>query len=674
MSQMNEMQLKQQLKDLIGGRNVKAALFYTFNFSPRFFENYVMPLLVPSQRFINNEIANHIVWRNLYKDQRVPHITVYFDHDVKDAESGPMLQYDFVAVSMAGIGHNKGNFHPKNTFILVENDQGEEELIVLTGSNNITQAGWCENLECVAQAVISQGKYYPQSLCNSFKQFIQITHDTFAHADITPAEMQILRALNKYQATQQHAPLLYHSLNGNESFEAFLEQEVFEKDTIKLVEIQSPYFSNDTKLVGHLKNRGIKIHIQAPLRNGVMQLKEDVFDAYSNEGVTWYYPDNEERNNHRKLYRFHGQKRTYTIIGSVNFTQPAWRAYSQKPKEVFNIESALLFEHKATINDRLLKKPLKAHQFRFEEAIISDETRFEREEIPEIHFQMDWSKRVLTWTSKAKNPCKLSLDGGLEAEVSKTGYLEIPDTKLGNAILDALARKSIIAVEETKGTQTLTHYYYMTQSGFGQRPSQFRITPSDVIDAWELLGNDQELMRDWFDNTIERLVDLMQDESGKITDKPSEKQSLLNDMSRHFFGLAHLEQNLFDESKLKAAQKIKNKHYITLEYYLTHDNVDTLLNYLRGLEKSHMEGNLMHSYYWLLLQIVKTRFYEHPALKNTIRTCASDGVASYRAIRPVLHQRMRLIDEMINKVADSLELDPRLIAWTRENLQPDGVS
>lgn len=145
-------------------------------------------------------------------------------------------------------------------------------------------------------------------------------------------------------------------------------------------------------------------------------------------------------------------------------------------------------------------------------------------------------------------------------------------------------------------------------------------------------------------------------------------------MSRHFFGLAHLEQNLFDESKLKAAQKIKNKHYITLEYYLAHDNVDTLLNYLRGLEKSHIEGNLMHSYYWLLLQIVKTRFYEHPALKNIIRTCAPDGGASYRAIRPVLHQRMRMIDEMINKVADSLELDPRLIAWTRENLQPDGVS
>jgi hypothetical protein len=44
MSEVKEIQLKQQLKDLIAGREVKAAVFYTFNFRPRFFENYQAPL------------------------------------------------------------------------------------------------------------------------------------------------------------------------------------------------------------------------------------------------------------------------------------------------------------------------------------------------------------------------------------------------------------------------------------------------------------------------------------------------------------------------------------------------------------------------------------------------------------------------------------------------------
>src|SRR5690606_8576518 len=92
--------LKERLKSLIDGNQVKAALFYTFNFDPKFFENYVMPLLVPEQQFLNNNIGNNIIWRKLYKDGTVPPITVYYDQYAKSLECAPMLDYKLVAVDM----------------------------------------------------------------------------------------------------------------------------------------------------------------------------------------------------------------------------------------------------------------------------------------------------------------------------------------------------------------------------------------------------------------------------------------------------------------------------------------------------------------------------------------------------------------------------------------------
>jgi hypothetical protein len=41
--------VRDHLKEAIGNRKVLAALFHTFNFEPKFFENYVMPLFVPEK-------------------------------------------------------------------------------------------------------------------------------------------------------------------------------------------------------------------------------------------------------------------------------------------------------------------------------------------------------------------------------------------------------------------------------------------------------------------------------------------------------------------------------------------------------------------------------------------------------------------------------------------------
>jgi hypothetical protein len=159
----------------------------------------------------------------------------------------------------------------------------------------------------------------------------------------------------------------------------------------------------------------------------------------------------------------------------------------------------------------------------------------------------------------------------------------------------------------------------------------------------------------------------MQDESGNIIDNPAQKKSLLNDMARQFYGLSKLEESLFDEKKLKQSDKNKQRHFQSLNYYLTHDNVDTLLNYIRAIGKMHKEGNIMDSYYWLLLQIVKVRFYENDNIKRFAKQCSNEQ--EYRVLKKIVEQRSIMIDNLTMKVEELLPVDKKLLQWTIKNLQ-----
>jgi hypothetical protein len=316
-----------------------------------------------------------------------------------------------------------------------------------------------------------------------------------------------------------------------------------------------------------------------------------------------------------------------------------------------------------------LGKPLRKDQYRFEQPPVVEESRYERETVPDIRFEIDWTARKLSWNSKAEHPCTLQLPGERVEMQTGKGQFVFSESRHGDAQLEALSRKPLLNVDEQRGERTITHLYYMAQTGFGQRPSHVHITPSDMIDAWEILGKDDEMAREWFETTLEHLADLMQDESGRIDSRRIETKSLLNDMARHFYGLARLEEFLFDEKHLKGSEKARNRHFQKINYYLSYDNIDTLVNYMRGLEKLHAEGMLMHSYTWLLFQIVHVRFYNHPKLKLFIRTCAPTGNVEDKSFKHVVEQRINHLDELLQRIEQKLEVAPKLLQWTLKNLQ-----
>lgn len=657
--------LKQRLQELIGDATVEAALFYTFNFDPRFFENYVMPLLVHEQSFSNNVIVNNIIWRTLYKDNRVPPIKVYCDQYAKSLDAGPMLAYDIVEVNMNSIGKNKGNFHPKNSFILLRKDN-QQSLIVITGSNNITQGGWCENKECISEFVLISEVFLPMDIKKDLASFIREVIEMSASNE-TYVEQNILSFLNKRATFNNWKNVFYHSFIGD--FKKFLASNVLELETITHVEVLSPYCYNDTSLVQFFLDNGIKVKLQVPMRNSYCSIEEEVYNKYLTAGGKWYYPIvennvNDIRFDHSKVYRFYGQSSVYTFIGSVNFTAPAWSGVTTG-KKVYNIESGLLYTERADKQEPLLKKPVNGLLEFLPISENVDENPFERINAPSIDFIINWSEATISWKVKTKTNCFLVLAGGFKTQLANKGSINILELANGSDVLKALSRKTIMEVIEVVNNEERTHYYYPNQEGFEQKPLEYRLSSTDIIDVWEMLGEPDETIKEWLVYRLEQFTSTAQDESGVIVQSVSEHKSLINEMSRHLYGLIRLEEYLFATTQFRT-NKERLAQGKRLQYFLTHDNVDTLPSYIKDIEELYAQGSLLPGYYWLLLSIILSNIYEHPNQRKLIKECIEE--TDRKQYKRVREKQIEYLQEKMAKVEVGLKVNKSKLNWVVENL------
>ncbi len=94
---MEQYVIIEKLKDLIKQRRVVAALFYTFNFDPKFFENYILTLFLPDVNFSDIEIQNTIFWRKYAAE--LPPVTVYCDFHAKSTDA-PSLGYTVKSIDI----------------------------------------------------------------------------------------------------------------------------------------------------------------------------------------------------------------------------------------------------------------------------------------------------------------------------------------------------------------------------------------------------------------------------------------------------------------------------------------------------------------------------------------------------------------------------------------------
>ena len=602
---MEKLVLKETLSELIGTKKVVAALFYTFNFDPKFFENYIMPLLVMNtgKNFSDEEIHNKILWRNCAKENLIPPIAVYCDYYAKDLTNAPSLGYDIHCVKMPAATGRITNFHPKQIFILLE-DNKEKSLLFINGSGNITVNGWCDNFECFSCIEIKKNKTQPnRTSTNSIQEYISKTNE--------------LKSLKKYFKAED---LIYNYLNYvdiklsifnnfSQTFNDFLDQNIFTIDSISEIEIISPYFSNDDILLKWLQSKGIKtIKCLVPsLRNNEVQLEKERFIQLQDAGLQWcYWDDNnlnkEVRNQHSKIYKLYSEIKCYTIIGSVNFTNPAWDLYTLKNNRS-NIESAILYTERNN-GSKLLKKP---HTIEIDSiTFISGKLELENStstnafnrNAPDIEFRIDWKNKELNIIAKIKS-LNCSFHDQFSNEKLKHGTSKIQISEIDIKIL---AKNAIIKIAVVQNSETVTYTYYANQDYIETKPFGFKLDVYTILKYWQFFDDDFAK-----EGITRAIAEKATDESGIIDTNRLETKLLLNEMATHFNGLIRLEKFLFPVKILNQAEQ--KEQFANLQYYLLSENIDTLSFYLSDIAQQYEQASIQNSFYWMVIQIIDNMMY-----------------------------------------------------------------
>ena len=662
---MDKFILKDKLKELLEGCKVKSALFYTFNFDPRFFENYIMPMLVQGNEFNDETIRNKILWRKYQKDNLIPPFTVYCDYFAKHHAEAPTLGYDVFCVRMPFAKGKICNFHPKHIIIELEDSDGRQKLLFITGSGNLTAGGWCDNFEVFCTEEIQKNKDYPRSTSkNLLQEMLYKVCSLRDSSELSLAEQGINNFLKYVDLNDKAYKNFKYHYSGNGTFNNFLKSHIG-ADLITEIEIISPYFSNHVRLLSHLKefnNPSIKILIPT-LRSNEVILKKEIFDLLSENDVQWCKWANQDyngevRNLHAKLYRFYSAKTVYTVIGSVNFTEPAWSAY-EEPNNRSNMEAAMLYSEPNTGSDGMLKPvtdiELSKLQFIVLEDLEDNEEKFADRNAPNITFTLDWKLRTLSYITKDNiKECKFEkilLDAPL-VKGSQKKNLTDDDIKLltGNTLIEL----SVTAKE------IVQHYtYYPIQLNIAHKPLDFKLSVLNILEYWNFLGDDYQ-----HDKLSREIAERITDQSGIVDEELSQSPSILNEMATYFNSFIKLERYLFKDARTIDE---KNAQFRNLKYYLLDENVDTIAYCLISLREKVKDGKLK-SLYWMILQILINNFYERAKKHTYLDNFKDDGqtIATFKQDLQV--QLVKLKNEAKNLVGSINGLKDRE-AWVIKELR-----
>ncbi|WP_053977208.1 hypothetical protein [Mangrovimonas xylaniphaga] len=609
---MTKLVLSEHLKEELNGRKIKAAVFHTFNFDSEFFENYLLPLFLPEIPFGDNKIQNTILWKKFQHD--LPPITVYCDFHAK-AQRGIHLNYIVRPIDIPKKNGVKPCYHPKHSYVLLEDD----ELLLYTGSNNLTEAGWCSNLEGVNFFKLKSGTNFPRQFKDQFKEFNRNIRKTFFNEGFqdehteSKADNLIDRFFRSQGYTSDIDNICFDTFSRSElNLEDFpsllkhLKVELNNDEPFEQVEVISPYFPKSIKLFEQLKTitQCNDISFSIPFENtNVVALNRDLFDMVLDKGMKWktikaLQNTKGYRFNHSKIYQFVGRDKVFQVVGSINFTNMAWKG----AREGGNYESVVVYSSKKE-DYRSLLESYDCTSLTFvgqnEEEGVSES----REDVFALSFIIDWSSGVLSISNlnEAEQHGKIEFDE-LPAILINTSR----DVKLSEDHIRYFTNTPIIKVRPSN--KSIFFYYYPIHKNIESKPlpEYLNLSDSELLELWQELDSSEDtsgVLR-----IIDKFIDRVTDETGDLDEGAiKETQSTLNLMATHLSGLLSLQKKIFAKGRTER----ENKAILKLrDYYLFANNVDTLLGYRNLLVKMSNGDKLNNGFYWLLLNCINIFFFK----------------------------------------------------------------
>ncbi|MFJ6154543.1 phospholipase D-like domain-containing protein [Micromonospora profundi] len=493
--------LTEALREKINGREVLAAVFCTFRFDPGFFEREILPALFDVQLHQDAQI------RRLQLEEALRplagRVAVYYDPRAIVTGDGSAC----LDVRRIPVRPRTGYFHPKNAFILVRDTSTQERsVVVLTGSANLTQAGWWENVECAhLEEIVEQGRSRTVVDIQSFLRHLRGRAKNFESHTALDDIQTLLRSVHPIvHRSTNHRMHPHFIFNGRREARALVDQlDDIAGQWLRRadLEVLSPYLDKaDVSLpLQGLINRfqPRRWRVLLPEDNGVAQCPPGLYDWVRDRGGEWgrlpkailarggkQAAGAAHRTVHAKVYRFFTDDWEVTLVGSFNLTNPAHSGTG-------NVETGMLSEVTVDRRPRFWLEKVEDRP-RFAEQPVGEEDSLEQGFVP-LLARYDWAsgRAEVLWDGTGESPRIEVYDRGVH--LFKVGHLE-------RAVWRALSTDdAAILGERLRETSFLTAVVgdqrgviLVHETGMAHRPSiLLDLTPADILRYWSMLTAEQ---------------------------------------------------------------------------------------------------------------------------------------------------------------------------------------
>ena len=579
------------LEALLADRQVKAAVFTTYNFEPDFFELEVVPLLLPG----NTQLSSHATIklfqvREALRESAVE-LEVFYDLKIfrENASCSPSMEYPF-----HGIYRGNNAFHPKLVFILIYDEETKSDyLLVGAGSNNLSQAGWWDNIECVHWEIVR-----PRSTAYGFVERLKADVEWLQNERLVPGNghsgLDLVAGyldlcLENAGTSGAEMTIPYYGIvdsSKSRGFQQFLESEARQKlETYNnwTLEIISPYFAEDAnnKLHELFFDFGVRrVHLLLPTnQEGVPVCTSEYFNYIDEQPnihwAVWSEPvahslgltGQHFRRLHAKLYHFYNKMQSWVFVGSINFTNKAFFE---------NIEAGYFVKlPKAGPLLKVIKDTQSYDHFEPpSEPAPGDDKNISSETVPVIDLVYDWRSRTLTGVTESRKSYSINIhmpEGELAvADWALTGTPREYEGEL--ASLETLLKNGslmkISGVNQRSNKAFEVHWVMLKQTGWTHKPLDLpEMTPEQILAIYAGMSPDkrQALL---MNAHIRKLV--LAGQGGDMTSPIDD--FVADEFFSEYAELFHAFRQL--QRKLSEAQDDNNKTLV--EYYLTGAGFDSL--------------------------------------------------------------------------------------------------
>ncbi len=498
--------LSERFQDCLKGRRLRSAVFLTYQFDPGFFEQEVLPVLLDTP--VSHAASIRLVQLEDALRGLPGEIAVYYDANGLVSGDAGSARLD---VRRIPVQHRTGIFHPKNVFLLVEEEEGDEggqhaqTLIVASLSANLTRSGWWENVEACHLEEIAEGdrtrlKDDLDSFLKGLQRRVAAERDHLALREILAFLRQVTPRLQKSSGGQLHP----HFYAGAEPLADFLQQTAGGLLQETYLEVISPYFDDAAQcrpleiLIERFRPREVRVFLPRSAA-GEGLCRPEVYDAVrALPGVQWgrlpreilrlgRSDDAGDRFVHAKVYRFFTQspKREICFVGSANLTTAAHQAGG-------NAETGFLVDF---VPPRRPEFWLSTDERRPAEFV----TRTENGDGGDaggtplnLRYHWDTALAEAYWDAPGASPqLKLAARGleiGTIPPLPSRTWASLPE-ELGKKTAEYLVETSLFSVQVESEVPALL---LVQEEGMAHKPSLLlRLSVADILRYWSLLTPEQ---------------------------------------------------------------------------------------------------------------------------------------------------------------------------------------